>query len=207
MYEYFIPMPIKHTTFPCILLQETWTDKLSNRSMSKDAERLNICPSLSLWCLPQEVLPIEDDVVCLREEPLAPLKWLLGCIIQVHPGKDRKVCVVTVKTAKRICSRPVIKVVPLSPKNWSWKPCDFGRRYVGAQLGRITEPLSISFVIRTRFYMVHALQHIIRTILLYLRITVYVVIMSDINHEIELDCSGLIVTVWPFRIICWDHAE
>ena len=37
----------------------------------------------------------------------------LARIIQVHPGKDGKVRVVTVKTAKGIYRRPVIKMVPL----------------------------------------------------------------------------------------------
>ena len=44
---------------------------------------------------------------------MAPTKWPLAKIIEVHPGKDGKVRVVTVKTAKGIYKRPVVKMVPL----------------------------------------------------------------------------------------------
>ena len=44
---------------------------------------------------------------------MAPTKWPLAKIIEVHPGKDGKVRVVTVKTAKGIYRRPVVKMVPL----------------------------------------------------------------------------------------------
>ena len=51
--------------------------------------------------------------MCFREEPLASTKWPLARVVQVHPGKDGKVRVVTVRTAKGVYRRPVIKVVPL----------------------------------------------------------------------------------------------
>ena len=66
----------------------------------------------SKWHIPSKNLQ-EGDIVCLRDEPLAPTKWPLARIIQVHPGKDVKVRVVTVKTAMGIYKRPMIKVVPL----------------------------------------------------------------------------------------------
>ena len=55
----------------------------------------------------------EGDAVCLRDEPLAPTKWPLVKIIIVDPGKDGKIRVVTVQTAKGMYKRPVVKMVPL----------------------------------------------------------------------------------------------
>ena len=65
----------------------------------------------SKWHTPSKNL-CEGDIVCLREEPLAPTKWPLARVIEVHPGKDGQVRVVTVKTAKGIYKRPVMKMVP-----------------------------------------------------------------------------------------------
>ena len=53
------------------------------------------------------------DVVLLQEDGLLPQKWLLARVIQVHPGKDGIVRVVTVKTKTGTYKRPVTKVAPL----------------------------------------------------------------------------------------------
>ena len=58
------------------------------------------------------------DIVCLRKEPIAPTKWPLARIIEVHSGKDGKVQVVTVKTMKGMYKRPIVKVVPLMHQSW-----------------------------------------------------------------------------------------
>ena len=55
----------------------------------------------------------EGDIVCLRDEPLAPTRWPLARVIQVHPGKDGNLRMVTVRTAKGVYRRPMVKVVPL----------------------------------------------------------------------------------------------
>ena len=57
------------------------------------------------------------DIVCLREEPAAPTKWPLAKIIKIHPGQDRKLRIVSVKTAKEEYTRPVVKLVPLVQQN------------------------------------------------------------------------------------------
>ena len=75
-------------------------------------EYIEIMQKISKWHTPPRNLS-EGDIVCLRKEPLAPTKWPLARIIKVHPGKDGQVRVVTVKTAKGIYKRPVIKMVPL----------------------------------------------------------------------------------------------
>ena len=51
------------------------------------------------------------DVVCLRDEPMAPKTWPLVRIIEVHPGGDGKVRVVTVWTMKGIYKHPIVKVI------------------------------------------------------------------------------------------------
>ena len=67
---------------------------------------------ISKWHTPSRNLR-EGDIVCLRDEPLAPTRWPLARVIKVHPGKDGQVRVATVKTAKGIYNRPIIKMVPL----------------------------------------------------------------------------------------------
>ena len=53
------------------------------------------------------------DVVFLREDTIVPTKWPLGKVIQTHPGEDQFVRVVTVKTARGVFKRPVVKVALL----------------------------------------------------------------------------------------------
>ena len=53
------------------------------------------------------------DIVCLKGERLSPMKWPLVRIIEVEPGKDGKVHVVTVKTPRGTYKRPVTKIIPL----------------------------------------------------------------------------------------------
>ena len=55
------------------------------------------------------------DIVLLQENGLVPCKWPLGRIVNIHPGKDNVVRVVTVKTATGRYKRPVTKVAPLLP--------------------------------------------------------------------------------------------
>ena len=44
---------------------------------------------------------------------MAPTKWPLAHITEVHPGQDGKVRVLTVKTMMGIYKHPIIKVIPL----------------------------------------------------------------------------------------------
>ena len=53
------------------------------------------------------------DVVCLRDEPTAPTKWPLAHMIEIHPGQDGNLRVVTVRTLRGTDKRPVVKIVPL----------------------------------------------------------------------------------------------
>ncbi|KAL0803354.1 hypothetical protein ABMA28_017417 [Loxostege sticticalis] len=66
------------------------------------------------WQTPQRNLEI-GDVVIIREENLPPGKWALGRVVDVHPGPDGYVRVVTLKTKNGMLKRPVVKlsVLPL----------------------------------------------------------------------------------------------
>ena len=55
------------------------------------------------------------DIVVLQEDQLVPTKWPLGRIVEVHPGHDNLVRVVTVKTANDTYKRPVTKLAVLLP--------------------------------------------------------------------------------------------
>ena len=52
-------------------------------------------------------------LVLIREDNLPPLKWALARIVAVHPGKDKIVRVVTLKTANGELKRPISKIVLL----------------------------------------------------------------------------------------------
>lgn len=54
-----------------------------------------------------------DTLVVLKEPNLPPSKWLLGRIIEVHPGTDHKIRVVTIKTSHGIYKRSITKIAPL----------------------------------------------------------------------------------------------
>ena len=55
------------------------------------------------------------DIVVLRDEVLFPTDWPLVKVIDVHPGHDDLVRVVTVRTAEGTYKRPVTKVVVVLP--------------------------------------------------------------------------------------------
>ena len=44
---------------------------------------------------------------------MAPTRWPLARVIEVHPGQDGKVRVVTIKTSKGVYTRRVVKLVTL----------------------------------------------------------------------------------------------
>lgn len=52
----------------------------------------------------------KGDLVVLKDEQLPPRAWLMGRIIETHPGKDGLIRVVTVKTAHSQYKRPITKL-------------------------------------------------------------------------------------------------
>jgi hypothetical protein len=55
------------------------------------------------------------DIVLLKEDGIVPTKWPLGRVVQVFPGKDKIVRVVTVQTSIGTYRRPVSKIALLLP--------------------------------------------------------------------------------------------
>jgi hypothetical protein len=83
-----------------------------------DALVKGICDPIattSKWYTSTNTIQV-GDLVLLVEENLPPLNWKMGRIIEVHPGKDNRVRVVTVKTASGTTKRTVNKVCVL-PKD------------------------------------------------------------------------------------------
>lgn len=53
------------------------------------------------------------NLVVIKDKQLPPLKWLLGRIIAVYPGKDSSVRVAEIKTASGVLKRDFSKICPL----------------------------------------------------------------------------------------------
>ncbi|CAH2091441.1 unnamed protein product [Euphydryas editha] len=54
--------------------------------------------------------PEIDDIVIVRDQNIPPAKWLLGRVIEKHPGKDCITRVVTLRTKNGLCKRPCNKL-------------------------------------------------------------------------------------------------
>ena len=57
------------------------------------------------------------DVVVLQEHNLIPTRWPLARVIEVQPGNDGLVRVVTIKTSTGVYKRPVTKLAVLLPQD------------------------------------------------------------------------------------------
>ena len=66
------------------------------------------------WHNPHRNIAV-GDIVILKDFNLIPTKWPLARVIDVHPGSDQIVCVITVKTSQGIYKRPITKVALLLP--------------------------------------------------------------------------------------------
>ncbi|KAJ2948490.1 hypothetical protein O0L34_g7738 [Tuta absoluta] len=67
------------------------------------------------WLKPTPNLK-KGDLVLVKEDNVPPGKWAMGRILDLHPGEDGYVRVVTLKTQTSTFKRPVTKLSPL-PKN------------------------------------------------------------------------------------------
>ena len=77
-------------------------------------EYVSTLQTLNKWKVPMNNLQV-GDIVCLKDETLAPTKWPLARIKEIFPGADGKVRVASVRTAKGCYKRPVTKIVQLLP--------------------------------------------------------------------------------------------
>lgn len=64
------------------------------------------------WVGPKPNLTV-GMMVLVKDDRLPPLQWKLGRIIEVHPGCDELVRVVTVRTTQGELKRPIVKIAPL----------------------------------------------------------------------------------------------
>jgi len=64
------------------------------------------------WFIPSTNLAV-DDMVIVEAPSRPPTEWRLGRVIEVHPGSDNIVRVVSVRTQDGVYKRPVVKLVKL----------------------------------------------------------------------------------------------
>ena len=77
-------------------------------------EYLHTLNKYNKWHFPSRNVAV-GDVVILQETGTIPTKWPLARVIAVHPGSDKLVRVITVKTSQGTYKRPVSKVAVLLP--------------------------------------------------------------------------------------------
>ncbi|CAG7784723.1 unnamed protein product [Allacma fusca] len=70
------------------------------------------------WASEEDNIKI-GTLVLIKDDRLPSLKWKLGRVTEVHPGKDNLVRVVTLKTSEGELKRPVAKLCPLPLANKS----------------------------------------------------------------------------------------
>ncbi|GFT81436.1 integrase catalytic domain-containing protein [Trichonephila clavipes] len=75
---------------------------------------LNSLQQRKKWIVNKENLKL-GDMVFNREENLPPCKWLLGRVVKIYMGKDKKVRVVDIKTGKGIYKRSInrLSILPI----------------------------------------------------------------------------------------------
>ncbi|XP_044760690.1 uncharacterized protein LOC123318064 [Coccinella septempunctata] len=75
-------------------------------------EYLNTLQQRNKW-LKSSNMPIEGSLVLIKDDILPPLKWDLGRIVKLTPGRDGVCRVADVKTKSGIIQRPLNKLSPL----------------------------------------------------------------------------------------------
>ncbi|XP_015595911.1 uncharacterized protein LOC107268059 isoform X2 [Cephus cinctus] len=64
------------------------------------------------WRTKQENMKL-NDLVLIKEPNLPPARWRLARIINLHPGADSLVRVLTLQTATSVIQKPIVQVCPL----------------------------------------------------------------------------------------------
>ncbi|XP_076660720.1 uncharacterized protein LOC143364103 [Halictus rubicundus] len=73
-------------------------------------EYLNGLQQRHKWKVDSPVEPRTGAMVLIQEDNLPPMKWMLGRILELHPGQDGKTRVVSLRTASGTLKRPVTKI-------------------------------------------------------------------------------------------------
>ncbi|XP_050350425.1 uncharacterized protein LOC126773518 [Nymphalis io] len=101
----------------CIKTRWQLTEKMHRDFWRKwSSDYLQHLQIRSKWKHPQENMKV-NDIVLIKEENLPPTKWAMGRVIDVHPGTDGHIRVVTLRTKSGEIKRPIIKLVPLPVNN------------------------------------------------------------------------------------------
>lgn len=92
------------------IVQQTW-----KKWKMEYLTQLNI---RSKWLQPQRNLQV-GDLVTIQDENMPPGKWQMARVIDLHPGRDGYVRVVSLKTTNGIIKRPTVKLchLPLDTTN------------------------------------------------------------------------------------------
>ena len=85
-------------------------------------EYLSQLQKMTKWKLPSRNIHV-GDLVAMHEDNLVPTKWPLARVLDVHPGRDGMVRVVTLKTSRGTYKRPVAKIVLVLPTNTDFDSC------------------------------------------------------------------------------------
>lgn len=84
---------------------QTFWRKYSGEFLSRMQQR-------SKWNKTNRNLKV-GDMVLLCDEVASPIKWPIARVIQIHPGKDELIRVVTIRTTEGIYTRPITKLALL----------------------------------------------------------------------------------------------
>lgn len=75
-------------------------------------EYLHMLQQRSKWQKAKENIA-KGQLVLIKEGNLPPSKWAMGRVVELHPGSDDLVRVVTLKTKNGVLKRPITKLAPL----------------------------------------------------------------------------------------------
>lgn len=77
-------------------------------------EYLSTLQSRARWNINDKVSIKQGDLVLVREDNQPPLNWHVCRVVHIHPGPDKVVRVVTIKThGGKTMQRPIVKLCPL----------------------------------------------------------------------------------------------
>ncbi|XP_063929879.1 uncharacterized protein LOC135142140 [Zophobas morio] len=115
------PVERDHTTIPHNRLSRWQLIESCRQHFWKrwSAEYLTTLQGRSRWQTVSKIVPDVGTLVLIKEDNLPPLQWQLGRIVQVHPGKDDLVRVVSVQCRNGIIKRAISKICPLPVDNES----------------------------------------------------------------------------------------
>jgi len=76
-------------------------------------EYLNLLQERTRWKRNTGTQLRANQLVLVKQQNLAPLQWMLGRVIEIHPGTDNVARAATVRTAKGTFIRPLTRLAIL----------------------------------------------------------------------------------------------